>query len=57
VPDDVLDEFVTIGLHDTIVQQLRARYQGLADSMEFSIPVTNEADTARLAEMVEELRR
>ncbi|MEN9728840.1 MAG: hypothetical protein RL434_3206 [Pseudomonadota bacterium] len=57
VPDDVLDEFVTIGLHDTIVEQLRARYQGLADSMEFSIPVTNEADAARLAAMVEDLRR
>lgn len=57
VSDAVLDEFVTVGLHDTIVEQLRTRYADLADSMEFSIPVNNEADALRLAAMVEDLRR
>jgi len=57
VSDAVLEEFVTVGLHDTIVDQLRGRYAGLADSMEFSIPVGNEAEAALLATMVEDLRR
>lgn len=56
ISDGVLHEYATVGPYDTIVEQLRARYAGLADSLEFSIPVPDEAAAARLAAMVEALR-
>lgn len=56
ITDEVLHEFATIGLHDDIVDRLRARYHALAGSMEFSIPVRTPRDEAVLAAMVKALR-
>ena len=55
VDDEMLHTVATLGTHDSIAAQLRDRYRGRVDRIEFSMPVTNaaEADTYRgvLAEL------
>jgi probable F420-dependent oxidoreductase len=52
VPDEVFHTIATVGTHDTIVDQLRERYGGRVDRIEFSIPVTGPADRERLSDLV-----
>lgn len=56
VDDEVLERYAVVGLHRDIVSKLRARYASVATLIEFSIPVRDDADAARLAEMVGALR-
>jgi probable F420-dependent oxidoreductase len=56
VDDEVLELFATVGLHRDIVARLRARYAPVATLIEFSIPVRDADDEAKLAAMVAELR-
>lgn len=56
IPDDVLDTFAIVAPHAELVAKLRARYAGLATTLEFSIPVTGEAEAATLADMVASLQ-
>lgn len=56
IDDEVLDLFAVVGLHRDIVAKIRARYASVASLIEFSIPVHDDEDAARLAEMVRALR-
>lgn len=56
VDDEVLHTIATIGTHDTIGTQLRERYAGRVDRIEFSIPVTTPEDAERLRALVAELQ-
>ena len=56
VDDRVLDCFAVVGLHRDIVPRIKARYGHVASLLEFSIPVRNDDDAARLAGMVQALR-
>lgn len=51
ISDEVLDGFVTIGTYDTIARQLCDRYGSVVTHCEFSIPVKDAADKARLADL------
>ncbi len=56
VDDDVLHLFATVGLHSDIVARLKARYAAVASLIEFSIPVPNAHEEAKLAAMVARLK-
>jgi len=57
VDDEMLDAYAVIGSHDEIAAKLKARFSGLATHLEFRVPVTGEADKARLGELVAALRQ
>jgi probable F420-dependent oxidoreductase len=57
VDDEMLDAYAVIGTYDEIAAKLRARFAGLATHLEFRVPVTGEADKARLRELVAALRQ
>jgi alkanesulfonate monooxygenase SsuD/methylene tetrahydromethanopterin reductase-like flavin-dependent oxidoreductase (luciferase family) len=57
VPDDLYHEFVTVGTYDTIAEKLRARYEDCVTSIEFAMPVENEADAGALREVIQDLQR
>ncbi len=56
VDDEVLERYAIVGLHRDLVPKIRARYATVASLIEFGIPVRNDDDVARLAEMVSALR-
>lgn len=56
VNDEMLHTVATIGTYDEIGARLRRRFEGRVNRIEFSIPVTDDADTARLRELIAELR-
>ncbi len=56
VDDDMLHAVATIGTYDDIGAKLRDRFDGLVDRIEFSIPVADGHDRARLRELIAELR-
>ncbi len=56
VDDDMLHTMATIGTYDEIGAKLRERFSGRVDRIEFSIPVADENDSARLRELIAELR-
>jgi probable F420-dependent oxidoreductase len=56
LPDEVLHTVATIGTHDTIAEQLRDRYAGRVDRIEFSIPVAGPADAEVLGDLLRRLR-
>ncbi len=57
VDDEMLHTVATIGTFDTIGQQLRDRYAGIIDRIEFSIPVTTPEDEERLSAILAQLRQ
>jgi probable F420-dependent oxidoreductase len=57
VDDEMLDAYAVIGTHDEIAAKLKARFAGLATHLEFRVPVTDEADKARLRELITSLRQ
>lgn len=56
VPDEILHTVATVGTHDTIVAQLRDRYQDRVDRIEFSIPVHGPQDGALMTKLINELQ-
>ena len=52
VDDELLHTVATIGLHDTIADQLRERYGPRMDRIEFSTPATTEAEADVCRELV-----
>lgn len=52
VDDEVLHQFAVIGTHDTIADQLLARYGDVVTDIEFSIAVRDDDDRQRLANLV-----
>jgi probable F420-dependent oxidoreductase len=57
VPDDLYHDFVTVGTYDTIADKLHARYDDCVSSIEFAMPVDNEADAGALREVIQDLHR
>lgn len=55
VDDDMLHTVATLGTYDQIGGLLAARYAGLIDRIEFSMPVNNPDDHARLRSVLAEL--
>jgi hypothetical protein len=53
----MLDAYAVIGTYDEIAGKLKARFVGLATHLEFRMPVTGDADKARLRELVAALRQ
>jgi probable F420-dependent oxidoreductase len=56
VDDAMLETYAVIGSHDEIAGKLRARYRGLATTLEFSIPLADRADEDRLRGLIAALR-
>jgi len=56
ISDEVLHTYAVVGTYDEIADKLIERYGDFAGSVEFSIPVANDADKRRLRAMVERLR-
>lgn len=52
VDDEMLHTVATIGTYDQIAEKLNERYDGRVDRIEFSTPVTNEADAETLREIL-----
>jgi probable F420-dependent oxidoreductase len=57
VSDEMLAAYAVIGTYDEIAAKLRARFAGLATHLEFRIPITGEADKARLQDLLSALRQ
>ncbi len=56
VDDEMLHTVATLGTYDTIGKQLHDRYGAIIDRIEFSIPVNNPDDHARLTSILREIR-
>jgi probable F420-dependent oxidoreductase len=56
VSDAMLDAYAVIGTYGQIAAKLRARYAGLATSLEFAIPLSDAGDEAVLCGLIESLR-
>ncbi|MCL4120202.1 UNVERIFIED_CONTAM: hypothetical protein GTU68_022976 [Idotea baltica] len=56
VDDEMLHTVATLGTHDTIAAQLRDRYAGRVDRIEFSMPVTNPDQAATYQDILTNLR-
>lgn len=52
ISDEMLHTIAVIGTYDRIAAEVLERYRGLCDAVEFSIPVANPDDEARLADIV-----
>lgn len=57
VSEEMLDAYAVIGTYDEIAAKLKARFAGLATHLEFRIPVTGEAEKARLRDLLSALRQ
>jgi len=57
VDDEMLDAYAVIGTHDEIAAKLSARFAGLATHLEFRVPVTGEAEKAKLGDLLVGLRQ
>ena len=56
IDDEILHRYATVGMHDEIAQKLKDRYGKLVTNVEFSIPVNDDNDAAKLKSMLEVLR-
>ena len=56
VDDEMLHTVATLGTYDTIGKQLHDRYGAIIDRIEFSIPVNNADDHARLTSILRDVR-
>lgn len=57
VPDEVLDAFCVSGTYDTIVPEVRARLEGLVDTITFPLPADPYAPDDRYLAALEGLKR
>jgi len=55
INDDVLEIFAVVGTYAEIAEKLRRRFGDVVTSCEFSIPVKNQADKERLAQIVKDV--
>jgi probable F420-dependent oxidoreductase len=56
INDDVLHEWVVVAPYEKLAETILARYGGLIDRIEVSIPVNNETDEAVLRDIVHALQ-
>lgn len=56
IDDQVLNQYACVGTYDQIAAILAERYGGIVSHAEFSIPVSNDDDAARLKTMIKTLR-
>jgi probable F420-dependent oxidoreductase len=56
IPDGVLNTYATVATFDEIGAKLKERYGHLVTNAEFSIPVRNESDRAKLERLIATLR-
>jgi probable F420-dependent oxidoreductase len=56
VSDAMLDAYAVIGTYDEIAAKLRARYGGLATSLDFAIPLSDAGDETTLRGLIASLR-
>jgi probable F420-dependent oxidoreductase len=56
ISDDILHTFAVVGTFDEIIERMRTRCAGLADSTEFSIPLTAASEHERLADFIRQIR-
>jgi probable F420-dependent oxidoreductase len=56
ISDEMLDHYAVIGTHDEIAGKLNERFSGVANHLEFAIPVAGEADKASLRSLLASLR-
>lgn len=56
IDDEILNRYATVGMHDEIAHKLKDRYGKLVTNVEFSIPVNDDNDAAKLKSMLEVLR-
>ena len=57
ISDEMVHTIAVVGTYDTIAADVRARYGGVCDRVEFSIPVATRDDEAQLAEIVAEIQQ
>jgi probable F420-dependent oxidoreductase len=55
ISDEVLELFAVVGRYDQIAAMLKARYQGIATRVEFSIPVAENRDRETMANLIAQL--
>jgi probable F420-dependent oxidoreductase len=56
ISDEMVHAIAVIGTYDTIADEVAARYEGLCDGVEFSIPAEGREDRERLAAMVSRIQ-
>jgi probable F420-dependent oxidoreductase len=57
ISDETLHTFAVVGTFDEIIGRMRERSAGLADSTEFSIPMTSEDEYERLSGLIKTLQQ
>ena len=57
ITDEMLEEFAVVALYDDVVEKVKAKWEGVATSIGFSIPTRDERDEGRLKEMIAELKK
>ena len=57
IDDDLLHNCVVVALYDDLAATIKARYDGLIQRIEVSIPVQGEADRAQLRDIVAALQQ
>jgi len=55
VHDEMLHTVATLGTHDTIASKLNERYAGRIDRIEFSMPVTTDAEAETYKQILADL--
>lgn len=57
ITDEMLETFAIIGTYDTLVDQIKQRYGGLATRVSFGIPINDDDDRRMLSSMLEKLQQ
>ena len=57
ISDEMVHTIAVVGTYDTIAAEIKDRYRGLCDRVEFSIPINQPEDQARLAAIVAEIQQ
>lgn len=57
ITDEMLDEFAIIGTHEELAPKLKARWGGIATTLDFAFGVRGPEDHERLAFIVQELKK
>lgn len=57
ISDSVLETYAVVGMYDDIADKLLARYGGVVDRIEFSIPANSAEDRETLGCLIEDLRK
>jgi probable F420-dependent oxidoreductase len=57
VTDEMVETIAVIGTHDEIAEKVWRRYDGVADAVEFGLPVTSPADRERLGAAISAMQK